>query len=413
MLRVRRWGLAGLLVCVPGLASASNNLHDRTEVVWDENGACGIVVLRGENPEITLGYTLPDVDQSGTVDTCDDDPSPASCDYAPDPAPNPAPGPDEVADSRQHQFFASCRQRALDDPLPNWIDGADLEAASQVESCCVPNECAAGMCPIVDPDSVDDGDRVDRSEEWSCCTYAISGRRAISVEEAAKGLTWDTSDVPEGVYGIDGYTWEPPYNLWSRRRGFVKVVDEAASADRFPAAAIMQVVDDDGGDGKVDGCETIHVSGCVDAEQGSTLQMWWRESRPDARTWHRVLSDVAIEGDGFDIAWRPHDLPQGKILVRVDVVSEQGVYTAHTPVVIETTSAQQCPEAPDSDVAATDDADNRDRVDCREPEGPRCKCTAAPPGANGGAGWWGLGVLLLLRRRRARKTPLAPPHVRW
>jgi hypothetical protein len=405
-------GLGALLALAPSSASASNNLHDRTEVVWEDDGACAIVVVRSDDPTVTLPYTLPDINDDGMVDTCDDDPSPDACDYAPDPVPNPVPGPDEVQDSRRHQFFASCRQRALDDPLPNWIDGTDLDTASETESCCVPNECAAGMCPLVEPDSVDDGDRLDKSAEWSCCSHAISDRRSISVAEAAKGITWDTSDVPEGVYAIDGYTWEPPYNLWSRRRGFVKVIDDASAADRFPAAAIMEVEDDAGADGLVEGCETVHVRGCVDAGEGSTLSLWWRHSRPDEHVWHRVMVDVAVEGGSFDIAWKPHELPQGKILVRVDVESADGSYTAHAPVSLETTGEQQCADAPDPDAEATTESNNADPVECKAPEPPRCECIASSPGEETGVGWWAFGLLLLRGRRRAN-PPLARPRTRW
>lgn len=225
------------------------------------------------------------------------------------------------------------------------------------------------------------------------------------------GVTWDTTGLAEGVYVVDGYTWEPPYNLWSRRRGFVKVVDDAGDSDRFPAAAIMEVEDDGAMDGVVDGCETVHVRGCVDAGEGSTLSLWWRHSRPDQRVWHRVMADVPVEGGSFDIAWMPHELPQGTILVRVDVESEHGAYTAHTPVAFETTGAQQCDQPPAPADEATAESENVDPARCRAPDQPRCECVASASGNGSTIFWWSL--LLVLRRRRGAKSPLASPISRW
>lgn len=372
-------------------------------MVWDADGACGLVVVREQDPVVALPYTLPDADMNGSIDTCDDDPSPASCDYGQDPVPNPPQAQDEVADSRRHQFFASCSQRALDDALPNWIDSSDIQAAAAVETCCVPNECAAGMCPLIEPDSLSDEEVLDTHSSWSCCTKAIGGREPITVGQANEGVVWDTSGWAPGVYVVDGYTWEPPYNLWSRRPGFVKIVDSAADAPLHPAAAIMSVDDEVDNDGTVDGCETITIRGCVDADASATLDVWWRASQPGDRVWHRVVADLAPQGDSFEIEWEPHELPEGPILVRVDVNSDHGSYTAHAPAKLEVASTDQCSAPVDPGVALTAESDNVEPESCVEPATGGCGCAATDNTAS-----WSTLVLIVAARRISRRRETSP-----
>lgn len=403
-------------------ASATNGLHPRTKVVWSE-GTCGITVVRAESASVTLPYTLPDATMDGMVDTCDDDPTPDSCDVMP--IPNVPVGPDEVSDSRRHQFFAFCRQYPLDQLLPNWISEADVEAASKVEYCCEPNpaDCPGIICPLADPDATTAPEILDTNPDWAGCANRVTGddeRRPITVEAAAAGVTWDTTGVEPGVYAIEGYTWEPPFNLWSRRPGFVKVVDEAADASQYPAAAIMSVSEEKDDDHVIDGCETITIEGCVDAGDGATLDVFWRHPTPGEVEWHRIVADEPVQNGSFAIDWAPEALPDELLLLRVDVKDACGTYTAHAPFALTVLSGDECEDGgvfgggdtgdePDDFV---DEQNNRDENTCVDGTGGDAGEDGGKTGACGGcssssAGGALAGIPLLalfaigrLRRRR-------------
>jgi hypothetical protein len=429
-----RWIAPALTVLVvfgaAPAANATNGLHPRTKVVWSE-GTCGITVVRSESATVTLPYTLPDANMDGMIDMCDDDPTPGAC--TDDPVPNVPVGPDEVSDSRKHQFFAFCRQSPLDVLFPNWISDADVEAASQVEYCCEanPNDCPGKTCPLADPAAVSANDVLDSNPDWEGCFARINGddaRRPISVEQAQAGITWDTSAVDPGVYSIEGYTWEPPFNLWSRRPGFVKVVDEAADAAKHPAGAIMSVSEEKADDLVIDGCEQITIEGCVDAGEGATMDVFWRHPTAGGPIeWHRIVADEPVENGNFAIDWSPEALPSELLLLRVDVKDACGTYTAHAPFALNVLDGEECEEGgvfgggdtggePDDFV---DDQNNRDENTCvggtggdagaddGKTGGCNCRSESLASGATNGA-LWGIPLIALFawgRRRRGATTP--------
>lgn len=194
---------ASLLVLLgaPRSLHAANEAHVRTPVLWPE--VCGIVVERDLDPIVQLEYSIP------LEDTELED--------------------DELPDSRRHQFVALCRQHPASELLPAWITRDDLERSVE-----------AG---IVEPDTVTYREILDESSVWAGCFARITpddARRPIDFETAAAGVSWDTSALAPGVWSVSGYTFEPPFNLWSDRAGFVKVVDSREDpAQDLPALALL------------------------------------------------------------------------------------------------------------------------------------------------------------------------------
>jgi hypothetical protein len=400
-----------------GVAWAANGLHPRTRVVWDSDGVCGLLVVKSEGTAVELPYSLPDANQDGMIDGCDDDPTPSEC--PDDPPPNQPIGADEVDGSRRHQFFAMCRQHAASELLPNWISQADVDASAQVETCCDPNVCPGPMCPLVDPMLLDADDLVDTAPAWEGCIERVSAdddRRPITAEQAQQGVTWDVTDVSPGVWAVAGYTFEPPFNEWSRRPGFVKVVDEAADASSFPAVAISGIEEAADDDRIVAGCEAITVKGCVDAGEDAMLSLWWRHPEPgEPIAWHRVAADVPVEGSTFELTWEPQTLPDGFLMLRVDVEDACGSFSAHAPFSLEVLPGDECEDGAvfmggDDGDEVIDDQDSRNENHCAgdsggdEGDGPGGGCGCAQGRAHpGGAAWLLFPVLAgrgLARRRR-------------
>lgn len=424
MSRFGKWALVAGVWLTSSPAEAANGLHPRTKVVWDDHGGC-TVVIRSQQSTVNLPYSLPDVNDDGTLDECDDDPTPSSCGTScMGNVCNPEPGPDEVADSRLHQFFATCRQRPLNELLPNWISDADVQASAEIETCCeidmMTMTCLDGpdpdmepdMCPLVDPATLGASEVLETNDDWKECVLPINGpdgRVAITMANATAGVDWNTSDVAPGVYQIEGYTWEPPFNLWSTRPGFVKVVDAPEDAALYPAVAITDLDDADGSDGIIDGCEAITVSGCVDAGDGAFLDVFWSASQPgEANAWHRIIENEPVMGSTFEIEWEPDTLPDGTILFRVDVKHECGTYTSHALEVLDVLAGDECDEGSvfqdggdDGDEEFIDDQDNRDNQVCAaEPDDGRCGCRGTDPRA----GLPLLALLPLLWPRRSRRA---------
>ena len=52
--------------------------------------------------------------------------------------------------------------------------------------------------------------------------WPITGAGArvpITMAQAQKGVTWDITAIPAGLYTVAGYVFSPPYNGWSIRPG--------------------------------------------------------------------------------------------------------------------------------------------------------------------------------------------------
>ncbi len=262
--------------------------HVRTPVVW-EDVACVELFDRTGGAVMHLPYTIPKEDLEI--------------------------GPDEVADSRRHQFFAFCRPHHPQDFLPTWITEADVAAAEAVPE-------------LLEPGTVEQDDILELSDRWADCWFRINGddeRRPISFEMADQGVDWDTSAVPAGVYTLYGYTWEPVFNIWSLRPGVLKVHDGDPHAVG-PAAAITT------GELTPYRDEEVMLEGCFHAPEGSTFTVYWSLTPPPdvEPEWNEYLQDE-VAGEAFAFGFTPPEPMWGESgMIRIDVTDpDDRTYTAY------------------------------------------------------------------------------------
>lgn len=251
------------LALVPAVASASNMTHPRTPVLWNEP-PCMTLHDRSVDPVLHLPYAIPYEDTEVTAD--------------------------EVTQSRTHQFFAFCRPHHPQDFLPVWITDDDVASAVAKN--------------LIDTDVVEPPDILAHAESWQGCWFRINDdadRRPITEAMAAAGVDWDTSDLDAGAYTIDGYTFEPVFNVWWLRPGVVKIHDGDPDAVG-PAAAVST------GELTPYRNETVTVEGCVDALDGTTYTVAWAAVTQQAPEWVDYAADLEIDGDGFAFDFKP---PEG------------------------------------------------------------------------------------------------------
>lgn len=222
----------GGCVAVPAVAFAGNGLEPRTPVDWPDDAACLTVVDRSESAMVHMDYGIPFEDPEIT--------------------------PDEVADSRRHQFIAFCRDHSREEFLPIWLSWKDVDAAAAKA--------------LIDPMLLEDENVLETSTVWKDCWFRITpddARRPITFAEAMKGVDWDTTALAAGAYVVQGYTWEPTFNIYSQRPGIVHVVDGPDLAAVGPAAAVSTVID------FMFAEDTLMLEGCTRALPGSTLSGYW------------------------------------------------------------------------------------------------------------------------------------------
>lgn len=278
---------AAILATVVGLptaAVAGNGVKPRISVDWT-GAPCMMIVDRSTNSMLHLAYMVSQDDTELTTD--------------------------EVEDSRTHQFFAVCQSRDPQSFLPRWITQADIDRAAAVGAA---------------PDMVDPEDLFETNTEWEGCWYRINAdddRRPITMEQAAMGVDWETSAVPAGTYVIEGYTWEPPLNIWSGHPGVVKVVDDPDPSQSGPAIAIANTEE------ILNKNEPVTIHGCVSAMDGSTATAYWGRAEPEV-AWVEFIADEPVSGDGFAIDFLPPEELAGEAaMIRVDVNDPMGRSYTH------------------------------------------------------------------------------------
>jgi uncharacterized protein (TIGR03382 family) len=264
-------------------------MHPRTPVVWTD-APCMTVIDRSQDPIYALDYDIPYEDTEVT--------------------------PDEVDQSRTHQFFAFCRDRHLEDILPGWIKESEpMEAA------------ASGLGNLDDVDL--ELHVLENNPEWAGCWSRITEdaeRRPITFAAADEPVLWDTMALPAGAYVVDGYTYEPWFNMWVPHPGVFKIVDDPDPAATGPAAAL------DYGELAVNYGDSVELTGCVDAMAGSTMTLSWAisgvGSEPD---WIPFAEDLPVEGSGFAVSYEPTSQAiSNTIMVRLDVTDPMDrSWTAH------------------------------------------------------------------------------------
>ncbi len=276
------------MVAVSGNAKAGNSQHPRTAVEWNDV-TCMEFVDRTVDPNYALEYGIPFEDTDVT--------------------------PEEVADSRTHQFFALCRQTPPQEALPSWITMSDVEQTLlNYEAFVAPPE----------------SDILELATDWDSCWYRINedaDRRPITDASASQPVPWDTSAVPAGAYVVSGYTYEPVFNVWAPRvGGVVRVHDGGDPAADGPAAAITTR--------EQSPCagDTVTVEGCVNALPGTTMTASYAiESGGSNPDWTPFAENVPVEGEAFTLDWEaPLKAGGGSVILRIDFTDPNGAtYTAY------------------------------------------------------------------------------------
>jgi hypothetical protein len=335
----------------PRSASAGNEAHLRTPVLWPSE--CGRVVDRSVDPVVRFDYAIPYEDTDTTTD--------------------------ELPDSRTHQFVALCRQRPFTELLPAWITRSDVERSVD-----------AGLLAV---DEVTYREILDETTIWTDCFVRITGddeRRPITFAQAELGVDWDTSTVAVGVWSLAGYTFEPAFNLWRDRPGFVKIVDDRDDPEQdLPAIALL------GDEQVVEPGQAIHFEACVDVLEPASIELEWAPFKPFL-DW-QPLDTITVDGDGALLIEpaAPIAAADSQMLVRARLVDALGrEFIAHAPVRV---SVSACPEQGCSEPAPAPDDDDEARGCSTRPRAP----TSAAGRLLGMLGLLGL-LGLRLSRRSAR-----------
>jgi hypothetical protein len=242
---VKRGLLFGAVLLLPGWARASNGAGMRTPPVYPQ-AACITNVDRSVDPMFHLDIGLAREDLLVTDD--------------------------EPEDSRRFQFFVVCEDVHRDFlALPNWITVAEAQDA-------------------FDRRSIDtmpsDEDILERRDDLQGCVFPMNAsdeRIPISCEATEAGLDFDTRELPPGNYVVRGYTYEPPLNLWSNRRGVIRVFDDASAA---PPSAGLRSPSFDGM--QLRPGSPFAIEGCVAG--ADTLALQW-------------ASLIELGGDEAEDAW--------------------------------------------------------------------------------------------------------------
>lgn len=272
---------AGAL-CAP--QAHATGLGPRTPVEWADDTPCMTVVDRTQGSALHFPYQLP------REDTALD--------------------PEDMPGSRRQQFFAFCRDQPHEG-LPSWVSSGDVDGW---------NDWAVGLgWPPVSPPLED---VLETSGDADCFARITpdDSRRRILFAEAHKGVDWDVAGLPPGPYTVRGYTWHPPYNIWSRRPGVVHVVDSPDLAAVPPAVALMNretgMFADDG----------LVLTGCARAMVGSTLRGSWAPTEgPNALVWQPFVEGLSLTGEVIALPFMPPpEAVSREVYLRIDVTDPLG-----------------------------------------------------------------------------------------
>lgn len=370
--------VSGLLV--PSIASASNGAGVRTPPVFPQ-AACVTDIDRSEDPVFHLDIGLAREDVLLTQD--------------------------EPPDSRRFQFFLVCEDTHRDFlELPNWITVAEAEDA-----------LARGTISEMPPDE----DILERRPDLRACVHPMNAdddRMPITCEATQNGLEFDTSDLPSGNYVVRGYTYEPPLNLWSVRRGVVRVYDTPDTAPpsvglRSPSLDGMQVRP--GSPFPIQGCA---VATCdVELQYASLIDIGTDDER-----WETFATVGAGE---FDVEFDPPEALVGQPLLFRAVADPDGAspwidHAEGTALVFGDDNLSDEPFGEPLEICGFYDPESEPagpspagELTCPEPEpesvatssgraGCACALMERENGSGARAGWLFLALVGLRRRRRER-----------
>jgi MYXO-CTERM domain-containing protein len=374
-------GIAAI-ACLGAAASAraDGGIWPRTPALWPDDTPCMTVVDRSQSAVLQFTYRI------GHEDTHVE--------------------PEELPGSRRHQFVGLCRA----DPywwLPAWISQADVAAWNAWE-------LGLGYpSTAVDPEDV-----LETSSEYGDCFARITAddaRRPITFAAADEPVAWDTTGLPAGGYVLRGYTWHPPFNVWSRPR-VVHVVDGPDPATAPPAVGLSLTDDFFFAD------EGLTMTGCARAEPGSTLRAYWAAEPHDGVSYEwNAFVEQPLVGETFALTFLPPpEAITETVLLRVDVTDpQQRTFSAHSDLLVVVLPGQE-PDCYNSFLSCMDSETGASPTTGGDDSGALPTSTGATDGdsaggqtgepaggcgcataANGG-GWALAGLLALMRRRRLR-----------
>lgn len=282
--------LALALSVAPSAADAANGLRPRTPAVFAEV-PCVQSVTRGE--VFSIEYSVPYDDTELT--------------------------PDELPDSRGHQFFAFSQVR-FDFAFPTWVSQDDFDRA----------EANGDVTRELGPDEI-----LESSAQWPAATWVRitpdDPRLPITLEQAALGVDWDTTDLTPGTWLVAAYTWEPENNLWSPRLGAVRVEDAGDPGSAGPTVFLPRA------DGLLaNRGEPLLLSGCVEAPAGATITASWGTIEGvDEPQWVPFLEDEPVETGELVLDFVAPAEAGATVKVRVEITDPDGrSYVAFTPTTI-------------------------------------------------------------------------------
>ncbi len=366
-------GLFLRLCLTPAWASAGDGPRVRTPA---EFGAvpCMLVLDRASEPVFHISYTIPREELDKTED--------------------------EVSDGRSHQFLALAQQPLR---LPLWLSAADVEAAADIG--------------LVEPDKLTPTDVLETHPDWGAGSWTRitpdAARLPIHFDVAAAGVDWDLQTVAPGTYLIDGYTWDPVFNLHSLRWGAIKIIDGDGDDANTPAALLErrdEVLYAFEG-------ELLELPGCVDALPGTMARADWALARySEPPQWQEFLAETPVSSGPYTLEFTPPvGIGSENVFVRMQLRDPLGrVYTAYapTPIAVLERLGSTGADGSDSDAGTSaDDSGSSEgsggETDTRgEPGASGCAC-ATPRGPARenprGAQLLGLAVLAALRRRRRQR----------
>jgi MYXO-CTERM domain-containing protein len=353
---------------------AAHQLEPRTPVDWT-GAPCMTTIDRSRTgPIVPLEYAIPHEDTLLTEN--------------------------EPLDGRRHQFFGFCRDHYFEDVMPNWISEADLQVALGL---------GIGDISLVDVEH----DVLDNAERWQDCSVRINAddeRRPITFEAAAEPVLWDTSELAAGTWVVEGYTWDPWFNLWTEHPGVFRIVDDPDPIANAPAAALNfdeQVVFVG---------EPASIGGCVEAMDGATMTLSWALGGTGVDpTWEVFAEDVPVQSGGFDLELIGPEAAVGRyLLVALEVVDPMArrwtAYSRHYIGVVAEPGGDEDESEGESESESESEGESESESDESETgpavnEGSAGGCSCSTRERSSGAaviGW--LGALLLVGARRRRSA---------
>lgn len=379
------WKVAiGLGLLVPNVAWASNGAGIRTPPIFPQ-AACITDVDRSEDPVFHLDVGLAREDFMVTDD--------------------------EPADSRRFQFFLVCEDVHRDLlELPNWITVAEAQDA-----------LARGSIDAMPPDE----DVLELRDDLRGCVFPMndaSERMPITCEATQAGLDFDTRELPAGNYVVRGYTYEPPLNLWSVRRGVVRIYDDLASA---PPSAGLRTPSLDGM--QLRPGSPFPIQGCAAATCDVELQY---ASLIDIGNDDAWVTFANVAPGSFDVPFDPsEDLIGQPLLIRV-VADPEGPapwvdHAEGTVLVFGDDDVSDAPFGEPIEICGFYDPDVEPEPSVRlgeltcpdasegeiemAPDRAGCACATEDP-ARSRAGWLFAALFGLLGRRRWRLGAAVDPR---